>query len=108
QARADRIARAHTDLLVGASYVDDAVAMRHAIMAKKVPLVANIGTSSCYCMPAFGAALGQQAVGLFASDKPDGDVLRTSNLTPEPARALERGRKENVRRYGGSLAAAAL
>ena len=108
QALADRIAQARTDVLVVASYVDDAVAMRHAVLAKKVPLVANIGTSSSYCMPAFGAALGRQAVGLFASDKPDGDVLKTSNLTPDAARALEWARKEYARRYGESMTAPAL
>ena len=105
---ADEIAQAHTDVLFVASYVDDAVAMRRAILARHVPLVANIGTSSSYCLPAFGAALGQQAVGLFASDKPDGDILKVSNLTPDAAAALSWARSQYRARYGGSLTAAAL
>jgi ABC-type branched-subunit amino acid transport system substrate-binding protein len=104
----DKIAAARTDVLFVASYIDDAVSMRKAILAKHVPLVANIGTSSSYCLPAFGEQLGPQAVGLFASDKPDGDILKASNLTPEAASALEWGRSEYARRYGGPMTAAAL
>lgn len=104
----DQIAAARTDVLFVASYIDDAVSMRKAILAKHVPLVANIGTSSSYCLPAFGEQLGPQAVGLFASDKPDGDILKASNLTPEAASALEWGRAEYSRRYGGPMTAAAL
>jgi hypothetical protein len=82
--------------------------MRQAILAKHVPLLANIGTSSSYCLPAFGAQLGQQAVGLFASDKPDGDILKVSNLTPGAASALKWGRAEYAKRYGRTMSAAAL
>jgi ABC-type branched-subunit amino acid transport system substrate-binding protein len=104
----DQIAAARTDVLFVASYIDDAVAMRRAILAKHVPLVANIGTSSSYCLPAFGDQLGPQAVGLFASDKPDGDILKASNLTSEAASALQWGRAEYARRFGGTMTAAAL
>jgi ABC-type branched-subunit amino acid transport system substrate-binding protein len=105
---ADQIAAAKTDVLFVASYIDDAVSLRKAILAKHVPLVANIGTSSSYCLPAFGDQLGPQAVGLFASDKPDGDILKASNLTPGAASALQWGRSEYARRYGGTMTAAAL
>jgi len=104
----DQIAAARTDVLFVASYIDDAVSMRKAILAKHVPLVANIGTSSSYCLPAFGEQLGPQAVGLFASDKPDGDILKASNLTPEAASALAWGRAQYAKRYGGTMTAAAL
>jgi ABC-type branched-subunit amino acid transport system substrate-binding protein len=104
----DRIAAAKTDVLFVASYLDDAVAMRKAILVKHVPLIANIGTSSSYCLPAFGDALGPQAVGLFASDKPDGDILKASNLTADAASALAWGRAEYAKRYGGTMSAAAL
>jgi ABC-type branched-subunit amino acid transport system substrate-binding protein len=107
-ALAGEIAAAHTDVLFVASYLNDAVAMRRAILAHHVPLVANIGTSSSYCLPEFGAQLGLQSVGLFASDKPDGEVLRTSGLTPEAASTLEWGRTEYRRRYHAAMTAAAL
>ena len=42
----------------------------------RAPACANIGSSSSYCMPAFGRRLGADAVGLFASDKPDAGRAR--------------------------------
>lgn len=105
---ASRIAEARTDVLVVAAYLADAVALREAILGAHVPLVANIGTSSSYCMPAFGQLLGPRAVGLFASDKPDSDVLSTDRLSPEAAQALRWARAEYRRRYGEAMSAAAL
>jgi hypothetical protein len=70
--------------------------------------VAGIGTSSSYCHLAFGELLGPGAVGLFASDKPDGDVLRTDTLTPEAGRALRWAKAEYRARYGAILSAPAL
>jgi len=63
-------------VLFVASYIDDAVSMRKAILAKHVPLVANIGTSSSYCLPAFGEQLGPQAVGLFAPTSPMANIIK--------------------------------
>jgi hypothetical protein len=57
-----RVAQSHPDVLFVAAYLDDGVAIRRAMVAARLPLVANIGTSSSYCMPAFGNRLGAQAV----------------------------------------------
>ncbi|HWD08507.1 MAG TPA: hypothetical protein VHA57_05360, partial [Actinomycetota bacterium] len=103
-----QIAAAHTNVLFVASYLDDAIQLRQQILAQRVPLLINIGTSSSYCLPQFGQDLGAQAVGLFASDKPDGTVIKTSNLTPEAAKALAWANKEYNARWGGDLSAAAL
>ncbi len=105
---ARRIAQARTDVLFVASYLEDAVALRRALLHVRVPLVASIGTSSSYCMPAFGLILGQEAVGLFASDKPDGDVLRPDSLSPEAAQMLAWARTEYNRQHGEAMSAAAL
>jgi len=107
-ALARRIARVRTDVLVAGAYLEDGVALRRAIVRARVPLVANIGTSSSYCMPAFGQILGAQAVGLFASDKPDGDVLRPESLRPEAARELRWGTGEYRRRFRDAMSAPAL
>ncbi len=107
-ALAARIARARTDVLVVAAYLDDGVALRRAVVDARVPLLANIGTSSSYCMPQFGARLGSEAVGLFASDKPDGDVLRLDSLRPEAAAALRWATAEYQRRFGAAMSAPAL
>jgi hypothetical protein len=59
-------------------------------------------------MQAFGDALGKEAVGLFASDKPDSDAINTSGLTPAARRLLERARTRYRARYHRGMSAAAL
>lgn len=107
-ALAQRIAATGTEVLVVAAYLDDGVKLRRALVRAKVPLVANIGTSSSYCHLAFGQALGPDAVGVFASDKPDGDVLRLDRLSPEAATALQWARSEYRQRFHEAMSAPAL
>jgi len=95
------------DLLVVA-YLDDGVALRKEMLKQKVPLVASIGTSSSYCMPGFGKMLDDAAVGLYASDKPDGDVLNPDRLSPDAAAALVWARMSFKARYHVGMTAAAL
>lgn len=102
-ALAAEIARAHTDVLILAGYLDDAVALRQAIVRARVPLVVNIGGCSAYIMPEFGRRLGRDAVGVFSSDKTGGDVLPTTALSPEAARQLRWARQEFRRQYGHAL-----
>ena len=71
-------------MLFASAYVDDGVAVRRALVRQHVPLLAAIGSSSSYCMPAFGRRLGADAVGLFASDKPDAGVLDPASLDDQP------------------------
>jgi ABC-type branched-subunit amino acid transport system substrate-binding protein len=87
-ALAQRVAAAHPDVLYVSAYLDDGTALRRALVAAHVPLVANLGTSSSYCMPAFGQLLGADAVGVYASDKPDAAAVRPDALTPEGRAAL--------------------
>jgi ABC-type branched-subunit amino acid transport system substrate-binding protein len=87
-ALAARIAAVHPDVLYVSAYIADGVALRRALVAAHVPLLANIGTSSSYCMLQFGQPLGADAVGLFASDKPDGDDVNPGALDAEGKAAL--------------------
>ena len=103
-----RIAASRADVLVVAAYLQDGVALRWAIVGRRVPLVASIGTSSSYCHPVFGQILGEYAVGLYASDKPDAEALRPDRLSPDAARALRWGRTEYARRYGSAMGSAGL
>lgn len=103
-----RIAAAQTDVLFVAAYLDDGVALRKETVRQRVPLVASVGTSSSYCMHEFGQALGQSAVGLFASDKPDGQVLEPDRLAPEAGAALRWARTQYKRRFGHEMTAPAL
>ena len=103
-----QIAAAHPDVLFSAAYVPDGVAVRQALVANHVPLLSAIGTSSSYCMQAFGDALGPDAVGLFASDKPDAADVNASALTPEGRRMLDWAAKRYKDRWHEPMGAAAL
>jgi branched-chain amino acid transport system substrate-binding protein len=102
------IAATKPDVLFVAAYMQDGIALRRAMVRLRLPLLANIGTSSSYCMPPFGAALGRDAVGLFASDKPDGDALNTSGLTSAGRALLNRARAAYRSRYHQEMSAPAL
>jgi len=105
---AAQIGAAHPDVLFSAAYVDDGVAVRKALVAAHTPLLAAIGTSSSYCMQAFGDALGSDAVGLFASDKPDAADVNAAALTPEGRRMLEWASKRYQAVWHQPMGAAAL
>jgi ABC-type branched-subunit amino acid transport system substrate-binding protein len=105
---AARIGAARPDVLFVAAYLDDGVALRQAMLAAPIPLLAGIGTSSSYCMPAFGDRLGPAAVGLFASDKPDAADVRAGALSREGARALRWGRARYQARHHEPMSAPAL
>jgi len=103
-----RVARAKPDVLFVAAYLEDGIAIRRAMVAQHLPLVANIGTSSSYCMPAFGNRLGADAVGLFASDKLDGEYVDPKGLTATGRSLLREARESYENRYDAEMSAAAL
>lgn len=105
---AKRVARARADVLFVSAYLADGIAMRKAMVRLKVPLVASVGTSSSYCMHEFGVALGKSAVGLYASDKPDGHVLDPKSLAPDAAAEFTWARDEFAKRYNHEMTAGAL
>jgi branched-chain amino acid transport system substrate-binding protein len=107
-ALARRIAAARPDILFVSAYVKDGVGMRRQLVRAHVPLVAAIGSSSSYCMPAFGAALGRDAVGLFASDKPDAESIDPAGLRPDARELLERASTAYRKRYGAPMSSPAL
>jgi branched-chain amino acid transport system substrate-binding protein len=108
RAVARRVAAVHPDVLFVSSYIPDGVALNRELVHARVPLLANIGTSSSYCMPEFGDALGRLAVGTFATDKPDGDSLNERGLTPGGRALLHAAEHAFRARFGGSMDAAAL
>ena len=80
------------DVLFVSAYLDDAIALRRELVRQDVPLLANIGTSSSYCMPEFGETLGADAVGVYASDKPSGSLDRPVGAAAARARRCWHGR----------------
>ncbi len=107
-ALAARIAAAHPDALYVSAYLADGTALRRALAAQKVPLVVNLGTSSSYCMPAFGQTLGAVAVGVFASDKPDAAAVRPDALSAEGRTTLAWAQAQYQARYHQSMTSHAL
>ena len=105
---ARRVRQAGVNVLVVGAYLDDGVALRRALVRERVALVANIGTSSSYCMPEFGRRLGADAVGVFASDKPDGDAVPARVLRPDAAAALRWAQRTYRGRFGSEMPAPAL
>ena len=81
-----QVAAARPDYLWDVSYLDDGVAVWKTVLADHVRLLAAVGTSSAFCMPDFQKRLGDQAVGVYAADKPD-EVVGAGALT-STARAL--------------------
>jgi branched-chain amino acid transport system substrate-binding protein len=103
-----KIAAARPDVLFVVAYLEDGVALRREQVRQHLPLLASIGTSSSYCMPEFGALLGRDAVGLFASDKPDTHGINPSGLAPDARALLERADAAYQKANGHSMSAAAL
>jgi len=101
-ALAAAIARTHTDVLIVAAYMENAVGLREAVLRARVPLAVNIGGCSAYIMPEFGEKLGADAVGVFSSDK-TGDLLPAGALAPQAAQQLQWARAEFRRQYGHPL-----
>lgn len=62
---------AHPDVLILSSHVNDGIAFRRAFLANDLYVKAFMGTTMAQCYPEFGAALGSDAIGVFASDRPD-------------------------------------
>ena len=61
---------AHPDILILASHIPDGVAFRRAMLAAHLHVGAFIGSTMAQCEPEFGALLGRDAIGVFASDRP--------------------------------------
>ncbi len=95
-------------MLFVASYLADGIALRRQQVAQHLRLAASVGTSSSYCLEDFGAALRRDAVGLFASDKPDAHAPNPNGLRPEARTLLTRADAAYRTAYGGSMSAAAL
>jgi branched-chain amino acid transport system substrate-binding protein len=66
----DQVRAAKSDILVLSSYIADGVDFRRAMLASGLHVKALIGSTMAQCVPDFGAMLGADAIGVFASDRP--------------------------------------
>jgi branched-chain amino acid transport system substrate-binding protein len=95
---AARLAGDRADFLWDVSYLDDGVAIWKAVVGDGITFKGAIGTSSAFCMPAFGERLGSMALGVYAADKPDGDVASAA-LSPAGRELLAQAKAA----YGGPM-----
>jgi branched-chain amino acid transport system substrate-binding protein len=98
---AARVAADRPDFLWDVSYLDDGVAIWQALLSQGVAVKAAVGTSSAFCMPEFGRRLGGGAVGVYAADKPDGDISSAA-LSPAGLTLLNQARSVYARDNGGA------
>ena len=103
-----RLARARPDVVFVSAYLKDGVAIRRQIVAQHLRLLANIGTSSSYCMPAFGRMLGREAVGVFASDKPAPEFMNPNGLDLQARALAQEAERLYQQRYHTEMSAPAL
>lgn len=64
------IAAARPNILVLSSHIPDGVSFRRAFVASHLYVQAFLGSTMAQCLPDFGEALGPEADGVFASDRP--------------------------------------
>jgi branched-chain amino acid transport system substrate-binding protein len=102
-ALASAIKRSGANVLYASSYLADGEALRRATIAQHVALAASVGTSSSYCLQAFGDQLQAAAVGLFASDKAAAYSINPDGLLPEGRLTLRWAEAQWQRRYGGQM-----
>jgi branched-chain amino acid transport system substrate-binding protein len=96
------------DVVFVSAYLQDGVAIRRETVKQGLDLVASIGTSSSYCLPMFGERLGTDALGLFASDKPDAGLLKAEGLTPSARELLTRASQAYEQQHDEEMEAPAL
>ena len=101
------IARDQADVVITAPYQEDAVALRKAIASRAPGVKAIVGASSSYSAPAFAAALGPQAAGLFAVDKPD-IGFNVAALDPAARALLARAQQAYSARFKRAMSYAAV
>jgi branched-chain amino acid transport system substrate-binding protein len=65
-----QVRAAQPSILVLSSYIADGVDFRRAMLKSGLHVDALIGSTMAQCVPDFGAMLGADAIGVFASDRP--------------------------------------
>jgi branched-chain amino acid transport system substrate-binding protein len=83
------LAAARPDVIVLASHIPDGVAFRKAMLKAGLRTGALIGSTMAECDPDFAGDLGEDAIGIFASDRPTAG-FRPEALSAEANAAYDR------------------
>ena len=82
-------AAAQPDVIILASHIPDGIAFRKEMLAAGLKVDALIGSTMAECDPDFAGELGEDAIGIFASDRPTAG-FQPSALGPEAAATYAR------------------
>ncbi len=96
----DQVRASAPNILVLASYIDDGVAFRRAMVQSGLHVDAFIGSTMAQCIPDFGAMMGADAIGVFASDRPPGKGFNPGALNASGLAIYDRFSSEYTRRFG--------
>jgi ABC-type branched-subunit amino acid transport system substrate-binding protein len=80
---------ARPDVIILASHIPDGIAFRQAMLNSGLKVGALIGSTMAECDPDFAGELGDDAIGIFASDRPTAG-FQPSALGPEAAATYAR------------------
>lgn len=80
---------ASPDVIILASHIPDGIAFRQAMLEADLRVGALIGSTMAECDPDFAGELGEDAIGIFASDRPTAG-FQPSALAPEAAATYAR------------------
>lgn len=94
---------ARPDVIILASHIPDGIAFRRAMLDADLTVGAFIGSTMAECDPDFAGELGEDAIGIFASDRPTAG-FQPSALGPEAAATYARfeGKWRNAAKGGAS------
>jgi branched-chain amino acid transport system substrate-binding protein len=95
------VAAARPDVLILASYINDGVSFRRAMLAAHLHVGALIGSTMAECGPDFGLELGAAAIGVFASDRPT-QGFNPGVLTPDARTTYQRFSRAWQQTVGGA------
>ncbi len=94
-----QVRAAQPNILVLASYIADGVDFRRAMLKSGLHVDAMIGSTMAQCVPDFGAMLGADAIGVFASDRPP-HGFNPNALTPTGKSTYDRFAAAYSREFG--------
>jgi len=83
------LAAARPDTIILASHIPDGIAFRQAMLAAHLRVGALIGSTMAECDPDFAGDLGEDAIGIFASDRPTAG-FRPEALSPSARKTYDR------------------
>lgn len=96
----DQVRGSNPNILVLASYIDDGVDFRRAMLKSGLHVDAFIGSTMAQCVPDFGAMMGADAIGVFASDRPPGWGFNPGALNKTGAAIYDRFSEQYEHQFG--------